>query len=167
MNQNNQNNQTNPTISIFTDGGYRQSKNVGAFSYILTYLNNTKEYSQAEYDTTNNIQELKGILYGLRALKVTNIPIIIYSDSMYSLNSIFKWSHNWKKNGWKTSDKKDVKNKELIIEILNELDRFESCDYYWIRGHDGDEFNERCDKLVNRAMDELLELDNKEIEWKI
>ena len=161
MNQNNQNN--NPSISIFTDGGYRSSRDIGSFAYILAYLGNTKEYSQAEYNTTNNIQELKGILYGLRALKVTNIPIVIYSDSQYSLNSIFKWSHNWKKNGWKTSDKKDVKNKELIIDILNELDRFENCDYCWIRGHDGDEFNERCDKLVNRAMDELLELDNKEI----
>ena len=152
MNQNN-----NPTISIHTDGGYRSSKNVGSFAYILTYLNNTKEHSQAEYNTTNNIQELKAILYGLRALKVTNIPIIIYSDSMYSLNSIFKWSHNWKKNGWKTSDKKDVKNKELIIDILNELDRFSDVSYEWVKGHNGHDFNERCDELVNIAMDELLE----------
>lgn len=151
--------QDNPTITIHTDGAYRSSSKIGAYSYILQYLNNTFEYSQAEYNTTNNIQELKGILYGLRKLKITNVPIIIYSDSQYSIKSLSVWYKNWEKNGWETSDKKDVKNKELIIEIRKEIDRFENISWRWVKGHSDNEFNERADKLVNIAMDELLELD--------
>ncbi len=143
-------------IIIYTDGGCKGNPGVGGWAFVM-YSNNkliTEQSAGVPY-TTNNQMELTAVIVALRScLKVNPEKIIVNTDSQYVKNGITSWVHNWKKNGWKTANKKPVKNKELWVE-LDELNSKLNVTYQWVKGHAGIDLNERCDTLVNIEMDKL------------
>ena len=144
----------NSILKIYTDGACRGNPGVGGWGAILKYENQIKEIKGFSKETTNNIMELTAVIESLKQL---NRPcdIIITTDSNYVKNGITEWIHNWKKNGWKTANKKLVKNKELWVN-LDELVQANTIDWKWIKGHSGHPENERADTLANLAIDENL-----------
>jgi len=146
-------------ITMYCDGACRGngSENaLGGYGIVLLDFDNkkTKELKFACRGVTNNIMELSAVIEGLKILKeVSNVEI--YSDSKYVTDSFNqKWIYNWKKNGWRKSDKSLVKNRELW-EQLWDLVQIHKCKFNWVKGHSTSVYNERCDKLANIAMDEL------------
>ena len=111
----------------------------------------------AAKNTTNNRMELSAAIAALEALSELNVnsrQITVYTDSQYVHHGISVWIHAWKKNGWRTSEKKPVKNKELW-ERLDKLTEDFSLTWQWVKGHAGNEFNERCDRMTQRAIASL------------
>ena len=146
---------TNHTIlKIYTDGACKGNPGPGGWGALLDYEGKIKEINGYSANTTNNIMELTAVI---KSLKELNRPcnIIITTDSNYVKNGITKWIHNWKKNGWKTANKKPVKNKELW-ENLDSLTKSHTIDWQWIKGHSGHPENERADTLANLAIDKNL-----------
>ena len=141
----------NNNVKIFTDGACRGNPGEGGWGAILQYQNYEKEIKGYNKDTTNNIMELTAVIKSLQTLKTT-CNISITTDSKYVQNGITVWIHNWKKNGWKTANKKKVKNKELWISLEKECDRHQ-IEWKWIKGHSGHILNERADELANLAID--------------
>ena len=113
-----------------------------------------KELWGGEADTTNNRMELTAVIRALEALKLPS-TLFVYTDSQYVQKGISEWIHNWKRNGWRTSDKKPVKNSDLW-QHLEDLARQHEIRWIWVKGHAGHPGNERADKLANRGIDELL-----------
>lgn len=145
-------------ITVFCDGGTRGNQfdeNIGGYGIILEYKGNVKEMYSGELNTTNNIQELKAVINALLAIKTTNIPVVIHSDSAYVVNGMNSWIDGWKKRGWKKSNKKPVENKELWVELDRLSSLQEDIKFVKVKGHVGIELNERADRLANLAMDEL------------
>lgn len=144
-------------IQCFTDGGVRGNgkKNaIGAWACVLIYKGHTKEYSRAEVGVTNNQMELKGAIAAMVAIHDKSKPVVINSDSAYIINAIKKESYKfWRMNGWKTTAKKPVANKELWERLLLEMEKFEWIDFVKVKGHSDNEGNNRADLLVNIAMD--------------
>ena len=140
-------------VEIFTDGACKGNPGPGGWGAILRYGTTEKEIYGASKNTTNNIMELTAVIESLKNL---NKPceLIITTDSKYVKNGITKWIHNWKKNGWRTAAKKEVKNKELWIE-LDSLIQIHSITWDWVKGHSGHPENERADLLANVAIEEL------------
>ena len=140
-------------VEIFTDGACKGNPGPGGWSAILRYGKTEKEIYGASKNTTNNIMELTAVIESLKNL---NKPceLIITTDSKYVKNGITEWIHNWKKNGWRTAAKKEVKNKELWIE-LDSLIQIHSITWDWVKGHSGHPENERADLLANVAIEEL------------
>ena len=140
-------------VEIFTDGACKGNPGPGGWGAILRYGTTEKEIYGASKNTTNNIMELTAVIESLKNL---NKPceLIITTDSKYVKNGITEWIHNWKKNGWKTAAKKEVKNKELWIE-LDSLIQIHSITWDWVKGHSGHPDNERADLLANVAIEEL------------
>ena len=140
-------------VEIFTDGACRGNPGPGGWGAILRYGTTEKEIYGASKNTTNNIMELTAVIESLKNL---NKPceLIITTDSKYVKNGITEWIHNWKKNGWRTAAKKEVKNKELWIE-LDSLIQIHSITWDWVKGHSGHPENERADLLANVAIEEL------------
>ena len=138
---------------IFTDGDCKGNPGPGGWGAILRYGTTEKEIYGASKNTTNNIMELTAVIESLKNL---NKPceLIITTDSKYVKNGITEWIHNWKKNGWRTAAKKEVKNKELWIE-LDSLIQIHSITWDWVKGHSGHPENERADLLANVAIEEL------------
>ena len=141
----------NNNVKIFTDGACRGNPGEGGWGAILQYQNYEKEIKGYNKDTTNNIMELTAVIKSLQTLKIT-CNVTITTDSKYVQNGITIWIHNWKKNGWKTANKKKVKNKELWISLEKECDRHQ-IEWKWIKGHSGHILNERADELANLAID--------------
>ena len=139
-------------VEIFTDGACKGNPGPGGWGAILRYKNKEKEIKGFSKETTNNIMELKAVIEALKNLKKP-CEIIITTDSKYVKNGITDWIHNWKKNGWKTAAKKEVKNKELWIE-LDSLIKIHSIYWDWVKGHSGHPENERADLLANIAIEE-------------
>ena len=139
-------------VEIFTDGACKGNHGPGGWGAILRYKNKEKEIKGFSKETTNNIMELKAVIEALKNLKKP-CEIIITTDSKYVKNGITDWIHNWKKNGWKTAAKKEVKNKELWIE-LDSLIKIHSISWDWVKGHSGHPENERADLLANIAIEE-------------
>jgi ribonuclease HI len=108
-----------------------------------------------EASTTNNRMELMAVIRALEALK-RPIDAKVHSDSQYVLKGISEWIHGWKRNGWKTADKKPVKNADLWQE-LDQQTRQHRIEWIWVKGHAGHPENERADALANRGIDELKE----------
>lgn len=145
-------------ILIWVDGGCRgngKPDSIGSWAAVMSYKGQTKEFSGAERETTNNIQELKGAINALRQLKKTNIPVEIHVDSAYVLNGITSWIGDWKTKGWMTKGKQPVKNVELWKELDELNQKFESITWKKVKGHSDNVGNNRADELVNLAMDEL------------
>ena len=140
-------------VEIFTDGACKGNPGPGGWGAILRYGTTEKEIYGASKNTTNNIMELTAVIESLKNL---NKPceLIITTDSKYVKNGITEWIHNWKKNGWRTAAKKEVKNKELWIE-LDSLIQIHSISWEWVKGHSGHPENERADLLANVAIEEL------------
>ena len=140
-------------VEIFTDGACKGNPGPGGWGAILRYGTTEKEIYGASRNTTNNIMELTAVIESLKNL---NKPceLIVTTDSKYVKNGITEWIHNWKKNGWRTATKKEVKNKELWIE-LDSLIQIHSISWDWVKGHSGHPENERADLLANVAIEEL------------
>ena len=140
-------------VEIFTDGACKGNPGPGGWGAILRYGKTEKEIYGASNNTTNNIMELTAVIESLKNLKKP-CELIITTDSKYVKNGITEWSHNLKKNGWRTAAKKEVKNKELWIE-LDSLIQVHSISWDWVKGHSGHPENERADLLANVAIEEL------------
>ena len=134
-------------INIYTDGACKGNPGKGGWGAILDYQGYIKEISGYDKHTTNNIMELTAVIKALEILK-SPCEIILTTDSKYVKNGITDWIHNWKKNGWKTANKKPVKNKELWILLEKEVKQH-SIKWEWIKGHSGHSQNERADELAN------------------
>ena len=140
-------------VEIFTDGACKGNPGPGGWGAILRYGTTEKEIYGASKNTTNNIMELTAVIESLKNLKKP-CELIITTVSKYVKNGITEWIHNWKKNGWRTAAKKEVKNKELWIE-LDSLIQIHSITWDWVKGHSGHPENERADLLANVAIEEL------------
>jgi len=141
----------NSVLEIYTDGACRGNPGIGGWGAILKYDNKIKEINGFSKETTNNIMELSAVIKALKELN-RSCEIIITTDSNYVKDGITKWIYNWKKNGWKTANKKPVKNKELWLE-LDDLVMQHKINWKWIKGHSGHPENERADQLANQAID--------------
>ena len=144
----------NDYINIYTDGACRGNPGPGGWGALLIYQKSEKELYGFSPETTNNIMELSAVIEALKSIK-RKCPIIITTDSNYVKNGIKEWNHSWKKNHWKTANKKPVKNKELWIE-LDSLCKLYDIKWEWVKGHSGHPGNERADSLANKAIDENL-----------
>lgn len=145
-------------IIIYADGGCRNNgkeNNIGGWGAVLQYNGHVKELYGGERNTTNNIQELKGAINALEALKTTNIPVRLHMDSAYVVNGINQWVKGWKKKGWKKGDEKNPENLELWKRLDNLVSKQEDIQVLKVKGHAGVDLNERADELANLAMDEV------------
>jgi ribonuclease HI len=140
-------------VNIFTDGACRGNPGPGGWGVLLRSGELEKEMWGGERETTNNRMELTAVIEALGALK-RPVTATVHSDSQYVLKGISEWIHGWKRNGWKTADKKPVKNADLW-QRLDELARPHKIKWVWVRGHSGHAENERVDALANRGIDEL------------
>jgi len=141
-------------VEIYTDGACRGNPGPGGWGVSLRYNGHFKDLHGGEPMTTNNRMELMAVIQGLEALS-RPCKVKIYTDSKYVLDGMTKWLPNWKKQGWKTAAKKPVKN----VELWQRLDRAVQANdvsWQWVRGHTGDEGNERADALANKGIDEML-----------
>ena len=139
-------------IEIFTDGACKGNPGVGGWGAILIYKDNVKEISGTSSDTTNNIMELTAGIKALHLLK-EDCHVVITTDSNYVKDGITQWIKNWKSNGWKTANKKAVKNQSLWKE-LDELSSKHHIEWQWVKGHSGHPGNERADELANEAIEQ-------------
>jgi ribonuclease HI len=137
-------------VVIYTDGACSGNPGPGGWGAILTYGDRCKEISGGEPETTNNRMELMAAISALEALKRPS-RIELHTDSSYLKDGITKWIHGWKRNGWRTADKKPVKNAELW-QRLDEARERHDIDWRWVRGHAGHPENERADELAREAM---------------
>ncbi|MCX8650849.1 ribonuclease HI [Gilliamella sp. B2776] len=142
-------------IEIYTDGSCLGNPGPGGYAAILKYKQNEKILSQGFFKTTNNRMELLATIVALEQLKQT-CQVKLYSDSQYVRNGITNWIHGWKKNGWKTSNNKPVKNVDLWIR-LDELVQTQKIEWIWVKGHAGHIENERCD-IIAKSMAETPNL---------
>ena len=134
-------------VEIFTDGACSGNPGVGGWGAILRYKDIEKELSGGEENTTNNRMELTAVIEALSALKAS-CNITLYTDSKYVMNGITEWLESWKKNNWRTSNKKSaVKNVDLW-QKLDELVSKHEIRWVWVKGHNGHPENERCDALA-------------------
>jgi ribonuclease HI len=122
---------------------------------LLIHKDREKELSGAEPMTTNNRMELTAAIRALEALKKPGTTARVYTDSQYVIKGISEWVASWKQRGWKTADKKPVKNQDLW-ERLDALAEQHNLEWHWVRGHSGVEGNERVDQLANEAIDAML-----------
>jgi ribonuclease HI len=140
-------------VEIWADGGCRGNPGPGGWGVLLRTGSREKELWGGEPATTNNRMELTAVIRALEAMK-RPVQARVHTDSQYVQKGISEWIHGWKRNGWKTSDKKPVKNSDLWqqLDVLAAQHRVE---WLWVKGHAGDPGNERADALANRGIDEV------------
>ena len=147
------------SLKIYTDGGCSGNPGTGGWAYVIIVktFQGEKIIAQnkgAEKNTTNNRMELSAVIEALHALKSQDgLPrhVTVYTDSQYVQKGISEWIITWKRNSWRTSDKKPVKNQDLWME-LDSLNGELSINWEWVRGHAGNEYNELCDKMTQEAI---------------
>ena len=140
-------------IQIFTDGACRGNPGPGGWGVILRSGSHEKELFGGEQSTTNNRMELRAAIEGLAALKRPS-QVTVTTDSQYVRQGITQWIEGWKRNQWRTSAKKPVKNQDLW-QLLDELTSRHEVTWEWVKGHSGHPDNEHADALANRGIDEL------------
>ncbi|HVQ05800.1 MAG TPA: ribonuclease HI [Burkholderiaceae bacterium] len=140
-------------VVVYTDGACKGNPGPGGWGALLRWKGHEKELFGGELDTTNNRMELTAVIQALSALK-SRREVAVYTDSVYVKDGITKWIHGWKQRGWRTADKKPVKNVELW-QRLEALAAQHDVQWHWVRGHDGDPGNERADALANRGVDSV------------
>jgi ribonuclease HI len=140
-------------VVIHTDGACSGNPGPGGWGAILDYNGSRKELFGGEPATTNNRMELRAAIEALNALK-RPCAVEMHVDSQYVKDGITKWIHGWKKNGWKTADKKPVKNLELW-QALDEAIKHHTISWHWVKGHDGHPENERADELARMGIAEV------------
>lgn len=139
---------------IYTDGACRGNPGPGGWGAWLRFGGQQKELCGGEPETTNNRMELMATIEALRAL-TRHCEVELYTDSQYVRKGITEWMPNWKRRGWKTAAKKPVKNQDLW-QALDEQVQRHSVNWHWVKGHSGDEGNEKADSLANRGIDDML-----------
>jgi ribonuclease HI len=159
-------------MDIYTDGGCSGNPGPGGWAYVMvqkTFQGETilAEAQGAEKNTTNNRMELLAVISALTVMKtgkslgtaqVPGIPLprqaVVHTDSQYVQKGITEWIHTWKRNSWRTSDKKPVKNQDLWME-LDKLAGELKLSWKWVKGHAGNKYNEQCDKMTQEAIASL------------
>lgn len=141
------------TVTIYTDGACKGNPGPGGWGVYMRYKTNVKELCGGELATTNNRMELMGAIQALETLN-RSCAIKLHTDSKYVLQGITDWMNNWKKRGWKTADKKPVKNEDLWRRLDEAIQRHR-IEWVWVKGHAGDEGNERADALANKGIEQL------------
>jgi ribonuclease HI len=142
-------------VRIFTDGACRGNPGPGGWGAILFYGDHEKELYGGEEDTTNNRMELMAAIKALEALTKKDCSVELTTDSNYVRQGITEWMANWKKKGWKTANRKPVKNVDLW-QRLDEIAQQHKVSWHWVKGHSGHPENERADQLANRGIDEMV-----------
>jgi ribonuclease HI len=138
------------TVEIFSDGACRGNPGPGGWGVVLRFNEKEKELWGGEAATTNNRMELTAVIRALEALKRAS-RVRLYTDSQYVQKGISLWIHDWKRRGWRTTDKKPVKNADLWRE-LDELAAKHDIEWHWVKGHAGHVENERADRLANKGI---------------
>ncbi len=142
-------------VTIYTDGGCSGNPGPGGWGVVVIFNGEAKQLSGGEKNTTNNRMELTAAINALSIVKNTKefsgLPVKINIDSQYVKNGITVWIKNWKLKGWKTADKKPVKNQDLWIQ-LDELNSALDVSWNWVKGHAGIEYNEICDQLCQKEI---------------
>ena len=141
-------------VQIFTDGACKGNPGPGGWGAIMKYGDHVKELNGYSAETTNNIMELTAVIEALKSL-TRPCNIILTTDSNYVKNGITEWIHNWKKKGWKTANKKPVKNKEYWLQLDVEVQRHQ-IEWKWVKGHSGHPENERADELANIGANQII-----------
>jgi ribonuclease HI len=142
-------------VEIYTDGACKGNPGVGGWGALLRYGGTTRELFGGEAQTTNNRMELTAVIRALEALK-RRCSVRLHTDSQYVQQGISTWIHDWKKRGWRTADKKPVKNEDLWRR-LDELAAGHDVEWIWVEGHAGDPGNERADELANLGVASIVE----------
>lgn len=137
-------------VEIYTDGACSGNPGIGGWGAYLKYKDNVKELSGSDENTTNNRMELVAAIEGLKILK-KHSEVNLYTDSVYLKDGITKWIFNWQKNNWKNANKKDVKNKDLWIQLLEVVNKHD-INWIWVKGHEGNIGNEIADNLATSAI---------------
>lgn len=141
-------------VTIYTDGACSGNPGPGGWGAILMLNENKKEISGGKKDTTNNVMELTAVIEALKLLK-RPCNVDLYSDSAYVVNAFLQnWIFGWIKNGWKNSNKEDVKNKELWQELIS-LTKVHDVTFHKVKGHADNEYNNHCDELARNAIKSL------------
>ncbi len=141
-----------PRVIIYTDGACKGNPGRGGWGAWLAWAGHEKELFGGEPLTTNNRMELTAVIEALASLKRT-CEVTLFTDSEYVRKGITEWIHGWKLRGWKTADRKPVKNADLW-QRLDALRSLHHVNWQWVRGHTGDPGNERADALANRGCSE-------------
>jgi ribonuclease HI len=141
-------------VKIYTDGACKGNPGAGGWGALLEMGGREKELFGGERLTTNNRMELTAVIRALEALK-RRCTVQLHTDSKYVQQGITEWIHNWKKRGWRTADRKPVKNDDLWKE-LDELAQKHDIKWLWVKGHAGHNGNERADELANRGVESIV-----------
>jgi ribonuclease HI len=141
-------------VVIYTDGACKGNPGAGGWGAFLNYQGSQSELYGYEPETTNNRMEIQAAIEALGALK-RSCEVDLYTDSEYLRKGVTEWMHAWVKNGWRTAAKKPVKNKDLWLELANQITRHK-IEWHWVKGHAGDPGNEKADELANLAIAEAL-----------
>ena len=137
------------SVKIYTDGACSGNPGPGGWGAVILSENGEQELSGGEAETTNNRMELLAAIRSLQSLE-NPTEIELFTDSAYVKNGITSWIHNWQRNGWKNAEKKPVKNKDLWLMLLEQTEKHQIT-WRWVKGHAGDDLNERADQLARKA----------------
>ena len=140
----------NNTVEIFTDGACSGNPGPGGWGALLRWRDSVKEMKGGERETTNNRMEMMAAIRALEALKRPS-QVQLHTDSTYLRDGITKWIHGWKKKGWKTANKKPVKNVDLWQRLEGAIERHQ-VEWHWVKGHAGHPENERADALAREGI---------------
>ncbi len=145
---------TSERVTMYADGACKGNPGPGGWGVLLSIGAHEKSLCGGALLTTNNRMELTAVIEGLKALKRACV-VEIYTDSVYVQKGITEWIHAWRQRGWRTSDKKPVKNEDLWRE-LEQLAQGHQIQWHWVKGHAGHPGNERADALANQGVEQLL-----------
>ncbi len=141
-------------VDIYSDGACKGNPGVGGWGALLRCNGTEKEIYGGEQDTTNNRMEMQAVIEALKTL-TRQCKVVVHTDSSYVQKGISEWIHGWKRNGWRTADKKPVKNADLW-KVLDDLAAHHDIEWRWVKGHAGHAENERADALANLGVDSVL-----------
>jgi ribonuclease HI len=147
-------------VTIHTDGACSGNPGPGGWGAILQWGDHTKELHGGEAHTTNNRMELLAAIMALESLK-RPVTVDLHTDSQYLRNGITSWIHGWKRNGWRTADRKPVKNADLWQRLDDAVHRH-AVHWHWVRGHAGHDLNERADELAREGIADVKAADGYE-----
>ena len=151
---------TKQKILLYTDGACSKNPGPGGWGFVLIHEQRKRKCSGFESDTTNNKMELTAVIKGLNYLTKPS-QVVVYTDSQYVMKGFTEnWIKKWKSNQWKTSTRQDVKNKELWIELVEQVEKHDVT-WQWVKGHSGNEYNEMCDEYARKAIINKSGIDEK------